>query len=226
MSLTKKAQVNLFLSLSSFVVVFLGSLIGVCFLVQIRVRNMIRDDRHSVNPVSMTEDGAAGKMLVRDRDLFLFCFRNGLIAPARRPDTFYDFMGRMLCDFPVGTNRIFILADTLCSKRVVEEKMEDLCGKCSNEVYLVGKSFDLEADLVCERWKGSWAAMRLIGIGVDCSVIDRLFYISPFVCNPLLGWFGDRCGCVYDVQKPWRDKKGMRLLHGFKDGFESLNVEH
>ena len=171
---------------------------------QISVRRKIRETWSEVNPISFAR--ADGKQLiVQDEDLFLFCMKEGVIRPARDTDCLYDFMGPLLNDFYVGTNRIFILADKRCPEARLDKIARDIVAVCSNRIYIVGASLtEDETTKVCLEWHPTASWNSGAGQSLDCSAVDSLFYISPFVCNPLLVRIGDMMGIKHKLQKPWR----------------------
>ncbi len=187
------------------IIVALTAIMTLSVLLQMEVREDIRIARSQVQPVVFS--GAdCGTLTVGDKDLFLFCLKSGEIIPAREPVSRHDFMGPLLCHFNVGTNRIFVLVDKRCPGTRLEEISSDFAKICSNKVFMVGALRDDDDKMACVEWSGQLPENGLQGARLDCSVIDSLLYISPFVCNPLVGWFGDMIGVKYEVQRPWRSQ--------------------
>ena len=202
MKMSRRRWIWFVLGDAAFFVIFIVLVISL--LVQMYVRGSIREVKSRVEPVSFAKARTGAGIVVGEADLFLFCLKNGDIVPARDAGQRQIFAGSILSDFPVGTNRIFIVIDSHCQRKRSQEIMDEFAKACTNTIYVVGSLSNAGNEMVCEKWKGSWDTMSFVGDNLDCSVVDSLFYVSPFVCNAFLGWFADRLGAKYERQKPWR----------------------
>ena len=193
--------------LSYFAILVVLSLLMFCFMLQMEVRNDIREAWSQVQPI-LFESAEGEELKVQNNDLFLFCLKSGEIVPARKAKSRYDFMGPLLNDFNVGSNRIFVLVDNRCPRTRLDELERGFVEACSNKVFAVGGLLGEEKMMACKEWNGQLSTNDLHGIRLDCSAVDALLYISPFVCNPLVGWLGDMIGVKYELQRPWRSRSG------------------
>lgn len=205
MVINKNALKWILLGLSHFAILVGLSLLIFCVMLQMEVRNGIREVWFQVQPILF--DCADGEELeVRNNDLFLFCLKSGEIVPARKTGSRYDFMGPLLNDFYVGTNRIFVMVDNRCPRTRLEGIERGFVDACSNKVFAVGCLLGEENVMACKEWSGQLSTNALHGKRLDCSTVDSLLYISPFVCNPLVGWLGDMMGVKCELQRPWRSR--------------------
>ena len=81
--------------LSYFAILVVLSLLMFCFMLQMEVRNDIREAWSQVQPI-LFESAEGEELKVQNNDLFLFCLKSGEIVPARKAKSRYDFMGPLL----------------------------------------------------------------------------------------------------------------------------------
>lgn len=203
------------------ILVALTVFVCLSLMIQMNVRHGIRNVRSGIQPISFAS-ADYGNWTVFDKDLFLFCRKSGAIVPARESDTRHDFIGPLIGDFDVGTNRIFVLVDNRCPQARLEEISRGFAEACSNKVFAVGCLLGDEEALACVEWKGQLPTNGLHGVRLDCSIVDSLFYVSPFVCNPIIGWFGDMMGVKCEFQRPWYRESGNREEDGILDLYPGL----
>ena len=69
--------------LSYFAILVVLSLLMFCFMLQMEVRNDIREAWSQVQPI-LFESAEGEELKVQNNDLFLFCLKSGEIVPARQ----------------------------------------------------------------------------------------------------------------------------------------------
>lgn len=160
------------------------------FYVQMEVRDRIRGYFASTQYYQFTLESKEVLKVNRDDQFFFFRDTCGFFSP-RKPmfDGIGTYSGIPLREFPAFTSNIYIAVGADWPMSLMEQKINlvPYLNCVSNvNVFIVGELKGDSSVKVCEKWPGSFSAMRFTGRRVDCSVLDSLFYVSPSEVHPVI----------------------------------------
>ena len=162
------------------------------FYAQLEVRDRIRAYVARTQYYQFKLESKEVQKVNRDDQFFFFRDTCGFFSP-RKP--MFDGIGTEigggipLREFPAVTSNIYIAVGADWPMHLMEEKINlipYLNGMSNVNVFIVGELKGEPSVKVCEKWPGSWSAMRFAGRRVDCSVLDSLFYASPCEVHPVV----------------------------------------
>ena len=183
----KRIVVALCLLTLAVVVVGVTAFFFSLFYVQMEVRDTIRGYVAGTKYYQFALESKEVSKVNRDDQFFFFRYTCGFFSP-RKP--MLDGIGGIsLREFPAVTSNIYIAVGADWPMRLMEVKINQipyLNGMSNVNVFIVGELKGDPSVKVCEKWPGSFSAMRFAGRRVDCSVLDTLFYASPCEVNPLV----------------------------------------